>query len=38
VLGRIRSYYVCPDCHQRQAPRDAELDVLGTECSLACDA
>ena len=36
VLGRVRldrDYYVCPDCHQGQAPRDAELDVLGTEYS-----
>jgi hypothetical protein len=36
VLGRVRldrAYYVCPDCHQGQAPRDAELDVLGTEYS-----
>jgi len=34
VLGRVRldrDYYVCPDCHQGPAPRDAELDVLGTE-------
>jgi hypothetical protein len=36
VLGRVsfdRAYYVCPDCHQGQAPRDAELDVRGTEYS-----
>ena len=28
-----RPYYVCPHCHRGQAPRDAELDVVGTECS-----
>ena len=28
-----RPYYVCRHCHQGQAPRDAELDVVGTECS-----
>jgi len=28
-----RPYYLCPHCHQGQAPRDAELDVVGTECS-----
>jgi hypothetical protein len=36
VLGRVRlerSYYLCPDCHQGQSPRDRELDVVGTECS-----
>ncbi len=36
VLGPLRlerAYYVCPGCHQGQAPRDAELDVVGTECS-----
>jgi hypothetical protein len=36
VLGPItiqRPYYVCPHCHQGQSPRDAELDVTGTEYS-----
>lgn len=36
VLGRLdieRAYYVCPNCHQGQSPRDRELDVEGTECS-----
>jgi hypothetical protein len=36
VLGSIiiqRPYYLCPQCHQGQSPRDAELDVKGTECS-----
>jgi hypothetical protein len=36
VVGPVRMqrpYYVCPDCHQGQCPRDAELDVEGTECS-----
>jgi hypothetical protein len=36
VVGPVqieRGYYVCPSCHQGQSPRDAELDVLGTECS-----
>lgn len=36
VLGRVRfdrAYYVCPDCHQGQVPRNAELVVLGTEYS-----
>ena len=36
ALGRIqiqRGYYVCAHCHQGQIPRDADLDVEGTECS-----
>ena len=36
VLGPVRldrAYYVCADCHRGQAPRDAELDVVGMECS-----
>jgi hypothetical protein len=36
VVGPItiqRPYYVCAHCHQGQSPRDAELDVQGTECS-----
>lgn len=36
ALGPItiqRPYYVCPHCHQGQSPRDAELDVQGTEYS-----
>ena len=36
VLGPVnfqRAYYVCPDCHQGQSPRDAELDVIATEFS-----
>ena len=36
ALGRVafaRAYYVCPDCHQGQSPRDRELEVEGTECS-----
>ncbi len=36
VLGPItiqRPYYLCPHCHQGQSPRDAELDVKGTEYS-----
>lgn len=36
VVGPVtieRSYYLCPYCHQGQAPRDAELDVEGTACS-----
>ena len=36
ALGRIqiqRGYYVCAHCHQGQTPRDADLDVEGTECS-----
>lgn len=28
-----RPYYLCPHCHQGQSPRDAELDVPGTEYS-----
>ena len=28
-----RPYYVCLHGHQGQSPRDAELDVVGTECS-----
>jgi hypothetical protein len=36
VLGRVsfeRDYYVCPDCQQGHIPRDADLDVVRTECS-----
>jgi hypothetical protein len=36
MLGPVafeRAYYLCPDCHQGQSPRDRELDVAGTECS-----
>jgi hypothetical protein len=36
VLGPVafdRAYYLCPNCHQGQSPRDQELDVVGTECS-----
>jgi len=36
VLGRVeteRPYYLCPDCHRGQSPRDQELDVEGTEYS-----
>jgi len=36
VVGPItiqRPYYVCARCHQGLSPRDAELDVRGTECS-----
>lgn len=36
VVGSIsiqRPYYLCAHCHQGQSPRDAELDVQGTECS-----
>jgi hypothetical protein len=36
VVGPVtihRPYYLCAHCHQGQSPRDAELDVLGTECS-----
>lgn len=36
VLGSItiqRPYYLCPYCHQGRSPRDAELDVKGTEYS-----
>jgi len=35
-LGPVRferGYYVCPQCHRGQSPRDLELDVEGTECS-----
>jgi hypothetical protein len=28
-----RAYYICPQCHQGQSPRDRELDVAGTEYS-----
>lgn len=28
-----RGYFVCPQCHQGQSPRDRELDVAGTEFS-----
>lgn len=28
-----RPYYRCPSCHQGQSPRDAQLDVVDTECS-----
>jgi Uncharacterised protein family (UPF0236) len=36
ALGPVeleRPYYVCPQCHRGQSPRDRELDVEGTECS-----
>ena len=36
VVGPItiqRPYYVCGHCHRGQSPRDAELDVQGTEYS-----
>ena len=36
ILGQVsldRAYYLCPDCHHGQSPRDLELDVAGTECS-----
>jgi hypothetical protein len=36
VMGHLeieRAYYVCPQCHQGQSPRDRELDMQGTECS-----
>jgi hypothetical protein len=36
ILGPItiqRPYYVCPACRSGQSPRDAELDVQGTEYS-----
>jgi hypothetical protein len=28
-----RAYYLCPDCHQGDSPRDQALDVAGTEYS-----
>jgi len=36
ALGEVefeRAYYLCPDCHRGQSPRDRELEVEGTECS-----
>jgi hypothetical protein len=36
LLGPVefqRGYFVCPQCHQGQSPRDRELDVEGTEFS-----
>ncbi len=36
VLGPVsmeRAYYVCSHCGRRQAPRDQDLDVAGTEYS-----
>jgi hypothetical protein len=36
ILGSVsfeRAYYLCPNCHEGQSPRDQELDVIGTECS-----
>jgi len=36
ALGPVvfdRDYYLCPDCHHGQCPRDRELDVEGAECS-----
>jgi hypothetical protein len=36
ALGPVvfdRDYYLCPDCHHGQSPRDRELDVEGAECS-----
>jgi hypothetical protein len=38
ALGPVefeRGYYVCPNCHRGQSPRDRELDVEGAECSPA---
>jgi hypothetical protein len=32
-LTMERPYYLCPDCHKGQSPRDLELDVEGTEYS-----
>jgi hypothetical protein len=36
VLGTItiqRPYYICPQCHRGQSPRDNQLDVQGTQYS-----
>ena len=36
ALGPVefaRAYYVCPDCHRGQSPRDRVLEVEGQECS-----
>jgi hypothetical protein len=36
ALGRatvLRSYYLCPHCHEGQFPADAELDIVNTEFS-----
>jgi hypothetical protein len=36
ALGPVqieRPYYLCPDCHKGQSPRDVELDMEGTEYS-----
>ena len=36
ALGPVsfeRSYYLCPNCHQGQCPRDRELDVVGVSYS-----
>jgi hypothetical protein len=36
MLGPVvydRAYYLCPNCHKGQSPRDQELDVVRTECS-----
>jgi hypothetical protein len=36
ALGPVefrRAYYLCPDCHQGQSPRDRQLDVEAAECS-----
>jgi len=33
MLGPVifdRAYFVCPDCHAGQSPRDRELDVVGS--------
>ncbi len=38
ALGEVefeRPYYVCPQCHQGQSPRDGELDVEATHYSPA---
>jgi hypothetical protein len=38
ALGPVafdRAYYVCPQCHRGQSPRDRELDVEGTQYSPA---
>ena len=36
ALGEVefqRAYYLCPDCHHGQSPRDQALEVQGQECS-----
>lgn len=34
-VGFERAYYVCPQCHSGQSPRDGQLDVEGTQYSPA---